>query len=62
MMENPSLEDENIIKDIRNLFRFENPKKEGIILNYIIILNTKGTVICIKHYQLKNILIKLGHI
>ena len=50
MMENPSLEDENIIKDIRNLFRFENPKKEGIILNYIIILNTKGTVIYIKHY------------
>ena len=60
MMENPSLEDENIIKDIRNLFRFENAKKEGIILNYIIMLNT--TVIYIKHYQLKNILIKLGHI
>ena len=60
MMENPSLEDENIIKDIRNLFRFENPKKDGIILNYIIMLNT--TVIYIKHYQLKNILIKLGHI
>ena len=60
MMENPSLEDENIIKDIRNLFRFENPKKERIILNYIIMLNTK--VIYIKHYQLKNILIKLGHI
>ena len=59
-MENPSLEDENIIKDIRNLFRFENPKKERIILNYIIMLNTK--VIYIKHYQLKNILIKLGHI
>ena len=62
MMENPSLEDENIIKDIRNLFRFENPKKEGIILNYIIIFNTKATVIYIKHYQLKNIFIKLGHI
>ena len=62
MMENPNLEDENIIKDIRNLFRFENPKKQGIILNYIIILNTKATVIYIKHYQLKNIFIKLDHI
>ena len=27
-MRNPSPEEENIIKDIRNLFRFENLKKE----------------------------------
>ena len=30
MMESPSLEEENIIKDVRNLFRLENLIKETI--------------------------------
>ena len=107
MMESLSLEEENIIKNIRNLFRlkkelnytpikdirnlfkleketkairdtilrniknlFEHEEEE---VNYYkpvrvsnfwskIILNTKVTVIQIKYYQLKNILIKLDHI
>ena len=81
-----SLEEENIIKDIINLFRQEKEtkaiknkilrdiknlfeqEKEGyyepvkvIIFGKIIILNKKVTMIEIKHYQLKKILIKLDH-
>ena len=46
-----------ILRDIKNLFEHEEE-------NYIAttILNMKVTVIEIKHYQLKNILIKLDHI
>ena len=31
MMENPSLEKENIIKDIRNLFRLEKLKEQTFV-------------------------------
>ena len=46
-----------ILRDIKNLFEHEEE-------NYIAttILNMKVTVIETKHYQLKNILIKLDHI
>ena len=30
MIKSPTLEDENIIKDVKNLFRFEKPKREAI--------------------------------
>ena len=55
MMKNPRLEEEKIIKDIRNMFRL---KKE---LNYTANRYEK-TTIEIKRYQLKNILTKLVHI
>ena len=81
-----SLEEENIIKDIRNLFRLKRETK-GIRVrllrdiknlfeheekNYykpVRVSNFRSnnyieykTVIKIKHYQLKNIQIKLDHI
>ena len=103
-MENPTPEEENIIKYIRNLFRlkkelnhtgiediwnlfrlekeskaikdtllidikniFEHKEEEEnyykpVHFGVTIILITKITVIEVKHYQLKNILIKLDHI
>ena len=73
-----SLEEENIIKDIRNLFRQEKKTKEKVfsmkkkntiisqkqqvIFGVTIMLNMKVTMIEIEHYQLKNFLIKLHHI
>ena len=62
-MESLSLDEENIIKDIRNL---SMKKKKKIIINkklnfgITIILNAKVMVIKMKHYQLKNILIKIS--
>ena len=82
-MKNLRSEEENIIKNIRNLFRlgketkevkdkrlrdienlFEEYYKPVTVNNFgvIIILNIKVTTIPVKHYQLKNILIKLDHI
>ena len=63
-------------KDIRNLFRLkknkirlqlkvkeeENYHKAVVIFGVTITLNTKVTVIEIKHCKFKNILIKLDHI
>ena len=79
MMENPRPEEEQMIKDIINLFKLKKETKamKDRILrdiknlleheeeNYykpVIILNMKVTVKEIKHYQLKNILIKLENI
>ena len=39
MMDNPSPEEENIIKDVRNLFRLGNLKKKQLVLQ----LKTKDT-------------------
>ena len=87
-MESLSLEEEKIIKDIRNLFRlqketkaikdvilrdiknlFEHDEEENyykpaelVFVGVTIILNMKVIVMEIKHYQLKNILIKLDYI
>ena len=52
--ENSAIKD-RILRDIRNLF--ENKEEE----NYYVVLNMKVKVIEINHYQLKNILIKLGN-
>ena len=66
MMENPGPEEENIIKDMRNLFGLEKEIKtindKTVISKVTIILNTNVTTIEIKHYQLRNILIKLVHV
>ena len=79
MMENPRPGEEEMIKDIINLFKLKKETKamKDRILrdiknlleheeeNYykpVIILNMKVTVKEIKHYQLKNILIKLENI
>ena len=58
---------DRILRDIKNLFEHkeeENYYKPVRVSNFgvTVILNTKVTVIEIKHYQLKNILIKLDHI
>ena len=56
------------IRNIRNLFEYEREGKiiinqyEHIIFGLTIILNIKVTAIEIKLYQLKNILIILGHV
>ena len=54
------------IKNVRNLFRQEKEikaiKDKSVIFGVTIILNTKVTVIEVKHYQFRNILIKLDHI
>ena len=56
------------IRNIRNLFEYEREGKiiinqyELIIFGLTIILNIKVTAIEIKLYQLKNILIILGHV
>ena len=48
------------IRDIKNLFEHEEEKENYYKPTSVtIMLNTKVTVIEIKHYQLKNILIKL---
>ena len=67
-MKNLRPEEENIIKNTRNLFTLENETK-GIkdeilrdIKNLSEALNTKVTVIKIEYYQLKNIPMKLNHI
>ena len=87
-MESLSLEEKNIIKDIRKLRQeketkaikdrilrdiknlFEHEKEEENYHKQVrvskfgvtIILNMRVMMIEIKHYQLKNILIKLDHI
>ena len=58
---------DRIHRDIKNFFEYEeeeNYYKPVRVSNFsvTIIFNTKVTVIIIKHYQLKNILIKSGHI
>ena len=55
MMQNPRLEEEKIIEDMKNMFRLN---KE---LNYTAIRYEK-TAIEIKRYELRNILIRLVHI
>ena len=54
---------DRILRDIRSLLEHEEKenyyKPVKVFFRVIIILNTKVTVIKIKHYQLKNILIKL---
>ena len=54
-----------LLRDTKNLFEHEensyNPV-EWVIFGVKIILNTKVTVMEIKHNQFKNILKKLGHI
>ena len=55
------------LTDIKNLFEHEEEKIiinqwEYVIFRETILLNMKVTMIEIKHYQLKNILIKLDHI
>ena len=69
---NSRLEKENkaikgiILRDMRNIFENEEENYYKLVrvsfLGLIFILNTKVTVIEIKHYQLKNISIKLDHI
>ena len=60
--ENEALKD-RIIRNIRNLFEQEDYYKPVRVCSFWskIILNMKVTVIEIKHYQMKNILIKLEH-
>ena len=60
--ENEALKD-RIIRNIRNLFEQEDYYKPVRVRSFWskIILNMKVTVIEIKHYQMKNILIKLEH-
>ena len=59
---------DRMLRDIKNLFEHEEEEKNYhklVRVSYFgvtIILNTKVVVIEIKHYQLKNILIKLHHI
>ena len=54
-----------IVRDIRNLLEHEEEDyyKPVRVINFwkTVIINMKVMVIEIKHYQLKNILIKLGH-
>ena len=58
---------DRVLRDMNNLFKHEEEKRYYKPVrvnnfwsnNYI---NMKVTAIQIKHYQLKNILIKLGHI
>ena len=60
------IEKDKILGDIKNLSEHkeeENYYKSVRISNFwTITLNTKVTLIEIKHYQLKNFLIKLVHI
>ena len=55
---------DRILRDIKNLFDREKEEQNYykpvgvVIFGVTIILNTRVTVIKIKHYQLKNILIK----
>ena len=57
---------DRIIRDIRKLFKQEKEDLNKTItagnFRTEIILNMKATEIEIKHYQWKNILIKLSHI
>ena len=56
---------DKIVRDIRNLLEHEEEDyyKPVRVINFwkTVIINMKVMVIEIKHYQLKNILIKLGH-
>ena len=56
---------DKIVRDIRNLLEHEEEDyyKPVRVINFwkTVIINVKVMVIEIKHYQLKNILIKLGH-
>ena len=67
MVERLSFEEENIVKDIQNLFRLDKKLRQlkiqylEINIGVTIILNMKLMVTEIKHYHLKNILIKLDH-
>ena len=58
MVESSSLEEGNIIKYIKNLFRLEKIKKDAIDT----IIKDIFSVLEINHYHLKNILIKLDYI
>ena len=57
-----------MLRNIKSLFEHEKKKRivinqsEQVIFGVTIISNTEVTVIKIKHYQLKNILIKLFRI
>ena len=58
---------DRILRDIKNLFEhaeedYYKPVRVRRIFGVKIILNIKVTVISRKHYQLKNILIKLDHV
>ena len=67
MVERLSFEEENIVKDIQNLFRLDKKLRQlkiqylEINIGVTIILNMKLMVTEIKHYHLKNIIIKLDH-
>ena len=56
---------DKIVRDIRNLLEHEEEDyyKPVRVINFwrTVIINMKVMVIKIKHYQLKNILIKLDH-
>ena len=56
---------DKIVRDIRNLLEHEEEDyyKPVRVINFwkTVIINMKVMVIEIKHYQLKNILIKPGH-
>ena len=56
---------DKIVRDIRNLLEHEEEDyyKPVRVINFwrTVIINMKVMVIEIKHYQLKNILIKLDH-
>ena len=56
---------DKIVRDIRNLLEHEEEDyyKPVRVINFwrTVIINMKVMVIDIKHYQLKNILIKLDH-
>ena len=58
-MDSSSLEEESIIKEY--IIRMKHKKKIGDTAIKNMKLNMKVKVIEIKHYQLKNILIKLDH-
>ena len=58
MVESSSLEEGNIIKYIKSLFRLEKIKKDAIDT----IIKDIFSVLEINHYHLKNILIKLDYI
>ena len=54
---------DRVLRDIKNLFeREEEENYKRVIFGVTITLNTKVTMIEIKHYQLRNILIKFDHI
>ena len=63
--ENNAIKD-NILRDIKNFFQHEgeeNYYKTGrVIFRVTVIMNMKVTTIETKHYQLKNIFIKLDHV